>query len=291
MAVVGANLAASRPSTEPVLQTGRGPREQMAPVLRLELWGQFHRTDLHERMSRRMKKWMIALAVGAVALAAAVPTISATLTHNGSPALNDAPPTGLSLDIMYWTSIDPETGQPGGGCAAVLAWRDNSNGEIGFRIERRRDDTATWQPIGEAAPDITGYRDAGVCGGACYRVAALGVGGLSAYSNEACYGPEGPAPVVTAATVTITGAVMDVSLSAHVITLAESVEGFDAVALTDETRLVSPSGGEATLRDVRPGMRIQTSGRTGESGALLADVVLILSDEAPTPTAPPLEVS
>jgi len=80
----------------------------------------------------------------------------------------------------------------------------------------------------------------------------------------------------SAETITITGTVMDVSLSARIITLAEEVEGFELVALTEESELVSASGGEATLQDIQPGMRIKASGQAGQSGALLAEQVLVV---------------
>jgi len=109
--------------------------------------------------------------------------------------------------------------------------------------------------------------------------AAIGLALLLA----ACGGGEGEetsTPTATtptsAETITITGTVMDVSLSARIIMLAEAVEGFDVVALTDESELISASGGEATLQDIRPGMRIKASGQAGESGALLAKKVLIV---------------
>ena len=79
----------------------------------------------------------------------------------------------------------------------------------------------------------------------------------------------------SAETITITGTVMDVSLSARIIMLAEAVEGFEVVALTEESELVSASGGEAALQDIRPGMRVKASGQAGESGALLAEQVLV----------------
>ncbi len=76
--------------------------------------------------------------------------------------------------------------------------------------------------------------------------------------------------------ITIMGTVMDVSLSARIIMLQEPVEGFSVVALTEESELVSTDGDEITLRDIRPGMTIQTSGQPGESNALLASQVLLL---------------
>jgi len=113
----------------------------------------------------------------------------------------------------------------------------------------------------------------------CLLAAPVGLALLLA----ACGGGEGEetsTPTATtptsAETITITGTVMDVSLSARIITLAEAVEGFEVVALTEESELVSASGGEATLQDIQPGMRIKASGEAGQSGALLASKVLIV---------------
>jgi hypothetical protein len=84
--------------------------------------------------------------------------------------------------------------------------------------------------------------------------------------------------------ITIMGTVMDTSLSARIVMLKEPVEGLGVVALTDESELTSADGSEITLRDMRPGMTIQASGRPGESNALLASQVLVLDA---TPTPPP----
>ena len=103
---------------------------------------------------------------------------------------------------------------------------------------------------------------------------------LAACDSDSSASSEGSSPTVTtptsAETITITGTVMDVSLSARIIMLAEAVEGFEVVALTEESELVSASGGEATLQDIRPGMRIKASGQAGEAGALLAEQVLVM---------------
>ncbi|OGO05034.1 MAG: hypothetical protein A2Y60_00965 [Chloroflexi bacterium RBG_13_54_9] len=76
--------------------------------------------------------------------------------------------------------------------------------------------------------------------------------------------------------ITITGKVLDVSRSARIITLTESVQGFGTVALTDETEVFSTSGNKATLQDVQNGMTIQASGKPGTSGAMIASRVNIL---------------
>ena len=84
--------------------------------------------------------------------------------------------------------------------------------------------------------------------------------------------------------ITIMGTVMDTSLSARIVMLKEPVEGFSVIALTEESELTSTDGSEIALRDIRPGMTIQASGRPGESNALLASQVLVLDT---TPTPPP----
>jgi hypothetical protein len=86
-----------------------------------------------------------------------------------------------------------------------------------------------------------------------------------------------PAEVMRPA-ITIVGTVTDVSLSARIITLSEPVDGFGVIALTAESQLLSASGDEITLRDLRAGMKIQAAGQPGESRALLADQVLVLAD-------------
>ncbi len=87
-----------------------------------------------------------------------------------------------------------------------------------------------------------------------------------------------PVPTATALaqTVTITGKVLDVSRSACIIMLTESVQGFNTVALTEETEILASSGCTAALEDVQKGMTIQASGKPGTSGAMIASKVSIL---------------
>jgi len=75
------------------------------------------------------------------------------------------------------------------------------------------------------------------------------------------------------------GTVKDVSLSAKVIMLTEPVEGFSVIALTEESRLVSVDGSEITLHEIHPGMTIQATGQPGQSGALLATLVIVFGAE------------
>jgi len=81
---------------------------------------------------------------------------------------------------------------------------------------------------------------------------------------------------VEATSVTITGTVQDVMLSARIILLQEPVQGFSTLALTQDTKLVSAEGLDITLQEVRAGMRVQATGRPGTPGTLLPEEVRIL---------------
>lgn len=87
---------------------------------------------------------------------------------------------------------------------------------------------------------------------------------------------QAPTTTTSGQTITITGTVMDVSLSARIIMLTEAVQGFNTVALTEETEIFSGSGCKAALQDVQKGMTIQASGKPGTSGAIIASKVSIL---------------
>ena len=78
---------------------------------------------------------------------------------------------------------------------------------------------------------------------------------------------------------TITGTVMDVSLSARVIFLKEPVDGFDSIALIEGSKLISENGSGISLQDIQPGFTIQAFGQLGGSNALLASKVIILGKE------------
>jgi transcriptional regulator CtsR len=68
-----------------------------------------------------------------------------------------------------------------------LSWKDNSNNESGFKIERKTGTGGTYSQIATAAANATAYSDTGVSAGTTYyyRVRAYNANGNSAYSNEA----------------------------------------------------------------------------------------------------------
>jgi len=85
-----------------------------------------------------------------------------------------AVPSSLSTSARSPTVID-------------LSWRDNSNDEDGFEIERQlqgRD----WQRITTVDRNITNYTDTGLSPNTayCYRVRAYNAAGSSDYSNTSC---------------------------------------------------------------------------------------------------------
>lgn len=90
-----------------------------------------------------------------------------------------------------------------------------------------------------------------------------------------------PASTPTAATpeattVTLTGTVQDVMLSARIILLQAPVQGFRYVAWTPDTRLRSGEGQSIPLQAINAGMRIQVTGRAGSPETVIAEEVRIL---------------
>ncbi len=76
---------------------------------------------------------------------------------------------------------------------------------------------------------------------------------------------------------TITGTVLDVSLSARLIMLEAPAEGMETIALTEASELSAADGRAITLYDIRPGLMIEASGQAGQSNALIAQHVHLLT--------------
>ena len=68
-----------------------------------------------------------------------------------------------------------------------LAWKDSSNNETGFKIERKIGSGGTYAQIGTTAQNVVSYADSGLISGTeyFYRVRAYNTGGNSNYSNQA----------------------------------------------------------------------------------------------------------
>ncbi|MEW6416696.1 MAG: fibronectin type III domain-containing protein [Nitrospirota bacterium] len=96
-----------------------------------------------------------------------------------------------NLSIPY-TLLPPST--PSGLTATTvsssqinLSWTDNSNNEVGFKIERKVGVSGIYSQIATVGANITTYSDTGLTPGTIYyyRVRAYNEGGDSNYSNEA----------------------------------------------------------------------------------------------------------
>jgi len=105
-----------------------------------------------------------------------------------SAAWNHWRPTNLSAHRASRTSVR-------------LTWQDNSNGEVGFDVERMDlgKKPPSWTRVGSVRTDQTTFTDPGISadGTYGYRVRAYGSGNLhSSYSNEVLVKPQGgpPAP-------------------------------------------------------------------------------------------------
>lgn len=85
------------------------------------------------------------------------------------------PPTGLVATAASNTAIG-------------LLWRDNSNNESGFRIERKKGENGSYGEIAQVGADVTSFSDSGLDPNSYYyyRVRATNIAdGDSAYSGEA----------------------------------------------------------------------------------------------------------
>lgn len=69
-----------------------------------------------------------------------------------------------------------------------LTWQDNSNNEVGFKVERKLGVAGTFAEITQPTINVTTYTDTGLAFATsyCYRVRAFNAAGNSGYSNEAC---------------------------------------------------------------------------------------------------------
>lgn len=81
-------------------------------------------------------------------------------------------PSGLKATAYAWSLV-------------ILSWRDNSNDEIGFRIERKTGSSGAWVQIATVGANVTTYGDTGVLPDTLhsYRVRSFNAGGASSYSN------------------------------------------------------------------------------------------------------------
>lgn len=137
-----------------------------------------------------------------------VTSVSGSLAVN-APATAPAAPTELTATVQFGPSV-------------ALAWRDNATNEGGFVVERSSDGGTTFTQVGVAPPrtstgNVT-YVDTTPAGSTSYvyRVAAVNVVGVSAWSNTSpavAIGALATAPVIRSAVATRQGRNEQVTLS------------------------------------------------------------------------------
>jgi len=95
--------------------------------------------------------------------------VASTTTFDAPPSA----PSNLTATLFLASQIN-------------LAWNDNSNNELGFKIERKIGLGGSWSPIATVGAGVTTYPDRGRLLNTTYfyRVRAYNAAGDSAYSNE-----------------------------------------------------------------------------------------------------------
>ncbi|MBO0952974.1 fibronectin type III domain-containing protein [Fibrella forsythiae] len=102
-------------------------------------------------------------------------------TTPAPPVTTPAPPTELALQAVNDKQI-------------TLRWKDNSDNETGFAIERSTDGKRTWQRHKDVGQNVTNYDDGGLNASSqyCYRVLAFNTAGNSRTTNEECATTQAP---------------------------------------------------------------------------------------------------
>lgn len=117
--------------------------------------------------------------------------------------------TSQSINAARVPDVDPAPQAPSGlsanpdsSSAVALVWNDNSDNELGFKLERRRsgDDGAGFSQVALLPANATSHRDTGLNALTAYdyRLRAYNAGGDSAYSNVftvTTLAPPVPAPL------------------------------------------------------------------------------------------------
>jgi FtsP/CotA-like multicopper oxidase with cupredoxin domain len=120
-----------------------------------------------------------------------VVTVKSAYAYPGAVNLPPAAPSDLVANAQS-------------GAQVSLLWKDNSNNETGFVIERSSDSGASFSELTTVGANVISYVDSTVEGGKTYhyRVAASNTNGMSPYSNTAIVG----VPIVVAAPSNLTAA-------------------------------------------------------------------------------------
>ena len=114
-----------------------------------------------------------------------------TLYHYRVQAFNDTESSDFSNQAAVTTSsLHPPsrlTATAVSSSGIDLSWQDNSINETGFRVQRQRDGSSDWVPVGTGPANATNFSDAGLLPGTRYRyrVQAFNQSESSAFSKQA----------------------------------------------------------------------------------------------------------
>ena len=114
-----------------------------------------------------------------------------TLYHYRVQAFNDTESSSFSNQAAVTTSsLHPPsrlTATAVSSSGIDLSWQDNSINETGFRVQRQRDGSSDWVPVGTAPANATNFSDAGLLSGTRYRYRVQAFNQLesSTFSNQA----------------------------------------------------------------------------------------------------------
>lgn len=93
----------------------------------------------------------------------------------------------IAVLIIFWALLLYSWSYGQTGRDLLLTWKDNSNNEDGFKIERMTGTDGSWAEVGTVAANIKTYTDSLADSQQyCYRVLAFNNSGLSGPSNTAC---------------------------------------------------------------------------------------------------------
>jgi hypothetical protein len=193
LVVTGGTLSALTEVTPPVAPSN--PSASFAPVAQINLsWTDNSNNESGFRIERK---------IGAAGSYNPLTTVGPNVTNYNDSGLTEATTYSYRMaaynaqgDSMYSSEVNATTlpAAPSGLSATAasssridLSWTDNSNGETGYKIERKIGATGTYSQVGTVGANVTSYSNTGLSGSKTYyyHVMAYNVTGDSAQSNEA----------------------------------------------------------------------------------------------------------
>jgi hypothetical protein len=198
------------------------------------------------------------------------------------------PPTASSSTPQAPTDLTVQSSASSPASTLDLSWRDNSNNESGFRVERSSDGS-TFAQIAQLSAGVRSYTNTGLASGMTYyyRVRAFNSAGSSNYSNMASAQTAGVVNAVPVVSITtpVNGATTTAGAS---VSFAGSAADAEDGTLSGSMRWVSSLDGQigtgaSFSRTLSAGTHVITASATDSSGASGSNQVQIGVTVAQTP--------